>query len=231
MKTKIKRAVVTALVLGTLSPLPPSSDLSTLSPIMAQSKLFTLEDLNYGGTNYRNMVPQSRYFEWWGDQLVRLDFEDCYLVNKQSGKETQLFSVDDLNAIIGDADEHTKVRSAYTVSFPYAGKPVAQVYAGSKRMLIDWKQKKVVWQAPTIQGATTLEFCKASKASAVLIDDNLYVVDAQGAQQQLSTDGSREIVYGQSVHRDEFGTLRLTGVQPGCWRMLTDEERAAIEAL
>ncbi len=33
------------------------------------------------------------------------------------------------------------------------------------------------------------------------------------------------------LHRDEFGPLRLTGVQPGCWRMLTDEERAAIEAL
>ena len=38
-------------------------------------KEFTLEDLNFGGTNYRNMVPQNRWLTWWGDQLVRLDVE------------------------------------------------------------------------------------------------------------------------------------------------------------
>ena len=42
---------------------------------MAQDKLFTLEDLNYGGTNYHNMTPENKWFEWWGDELVRLDIE------------------------------------------------------------------------------------------------------------------------------------------------------------
>ena len=40
-------------------------------PMMAQ-KQFTLEDLNFGGNNYRNMIPQNRVLKWWGDQLVRL---------------------------------------------------------------------------------------------------------------------------------------------------------------
>ena len=43
--------------------------------IMAQDKQFTLEDLNFGGYNYRNMVPKAQYHTWWGDQLVRLDVE------------------------------------------------------------------------------------------------------------------------------------------------------------
>ena len=30
----------------------------------AQQKSFTLEDLNYGGTNYRNMVAQNRWCTW-----------------------------------------------------------------------------------------------------------------------------------------------------------------------
>ncbi len=32
------------------------------------------------------------------------------------------------------------------------------------------------------------------------------------------------------LHRDEFGPLKLTDVQPGKWRLLTDEERALVEA-
>ncbi len=46
--------------------------LAAVAPVMAQ-KEFTLEDLNYGGTNYRNMVPQNQYYTWWGDQFVRKD--------------------------------------------------------------------------------------------------------------------------------------------------------------
>ena len=36
-----------------------------------QLKEFTLEDLNFGGHNYHNMIPQSRYCTWWGDQIGR----------------------------------------------------------------------------------------------------------------------------------------------------------------
>ena len=83
MKTMIKGALM-AVMLGALAPLTPNTSLTTLPSLMAQNKLFTLEDLNYGGTNYRNMVPQSRYFTWWGEELVRLDVEECYLVNKKN---------------------------------------------------------------------------------------------------------------------------------------------------
>jgi 23S rRNA pseudouridine2605 synthase len=32
------------------------------------------------------------------------------------------------------------------------------------------------------------------------------------------------------LHRDEFGPLSLSGLMPGEWRELTDDERAAVEA-
>ena len=50
-------------------------------------KQFTLEDLNFGGTNYRNMIPQSRTLRWWGDQLVRVGADTCWTVNLKNGKE------------------------------------------------------------------------------------------------------------------------------------------------
>ena len=42
---------------------------------MSQEKEFTLEDLNYGGTNYRNMVPRNMYTTWWGDKMVLQDLD------------------------------------------------------------------------------------------------------------------------------------------------------------
>ena len=33
----------------------------------AQKKLFTLEDLNFGGTNYHNLQPKNMFLTWWGD--------------------------------------------------------------------------------------------------------------------------------------------------------------------
>lgn len=59
-----------------------------------------------------------------------------------------------------------------------------------------------------------LEYCKASNACAFLRESNLWVRYADGHDVQLSKDGSREIVYGQSVHRDEFGIYKGTFWSP-----------------
>jgi len=98
----------------------------TISSLTAQElKQFTLEDLNFGGKNYRKMVPENRMYEWKGEMPVRLE--------KRQKQERQ--------------------------------KPLAE------------KEE----------------------------DHQLYVTDAEGVKHQLTTDGSREIVYGEAVHRNEFG--------------------------
>ena len=86
-------------------------------------KSFTLEDLNFGGKNYRNFVPQNRNFVWWGDQLVRVESDACYLVNKQNGKETQLFTVSQVHQWAGPTKD-IKVRPLRGASFPYADTPL-----------------------------------------------------------------------------------------------------------
>ncbi len=189
---------------------------SVFTTMAQEKKQFTLEDLNYGGRNYRNMVPASQYHTWWGSELIRLDVEECYLVDKKTGKEKVLLDTAMVNEIIA-ADERTagaKVYHMYSVEFPEAGKTQVMVAAGQQNVLFDWKTKKVVWTSKTPEGMQTLEFCNASKASALLKEGNLYVADAQGNTRQLSTDGSREIVYGQSVHRDEFGITKGTFWSP-----------------
>ena len=188
-------------------------------PMTAQDKLFTLEDLNFGGTNYRNMQPKNMWLTWWGDQLVQTDVEECHLVDTKTGKKKLLFTLDDINKWADSNEEENRyVRHLSNATFPYPDQPL--VALGNKRavILIDFKQKKIVWQ-DSISGQTANDWNKVSKATAWVEDHQLYVVDGQGQKRQLTTDGSREIVYGQSVHRNEFGIEKGTFWSPDGQRL------------
>ncbi len=184
---------------------------------MAQ-KQFTLEDLNFGGTNYHNMVAKNRYTTWWGSQLVRLDADRCSLVNKTTGKEQPLFTLDQLNRWM-KTDESTKVHSLYYVSFPYAGKSLVYVMAKGRRYLVDFKKHKTVWQQDAA-AETLADWNAVSRNVAYVKDYNLFVRTADGVEHQISNDASREILYGTSVHRDEFGWSKGTFWSPNGEKLL-----------
>lgn len=125
---------------------------------MAQ-KLFTLEELNFGGKNYKVSVPQRWNYSWRGSKLIFRDGDKTVQVNPATGKTT------------------------------------------------DWQEPEKQ-DRPNPRGL--LEWCKASNAAAFHRDNNLWVRYADGRDVQISQDGSREIVYGKSVHRDEFGIYKGT---------------------
>ena len=201
-----KLALATMITLSSTA----ATQAQTLGCVDAQKgdKSFTLEDLNFGGKNYHNMSPKNRWCTWWGDQLVRQDADACYLVNKATGKETKLFGKNDINQWIAPTRD-IKVHSLYQTSFPYANKSIVVVNTGNKIYTIDFKKHALLSEHVFENGENILETCPASEAVAYLKDNNLYVTRGMKVW-QLSTDGSREIVYGQSVHRDEFGIRKGT---------------------
>ena len=184
---------------------------------MSAQKLFTLEDLNFGGTNYRNMQPQNMWLTWWGDELIQADVEECSLIDKKTGKKTRLFTLEEVNQWTG-ADDVKFVRHLMNATFPYADKPIVALGNRKAFILVDFKQHEIVWQ-DSISGQTANDWCAASKATAYVENDQLYVVDADGKKRQLTTDGSRNIVYGQSVHRNEFGIRKGTFWSPDGLRL------------
>ena len=192
--------------------------LAILALPMSAQKLFTLEDLNFGGRNYHSLRPQNMFLTWWGDQLVQTDVEECNLIDAKTGKKTQLFSLDDINKWAESDGDVRQVRHLMNATFPYPDKPIVAV--GNRRafVLIDFKTKQIVWQ-DSISGQQANDWAPQSKATAYVQDNQLFVVDAQGGKHQLSTDGSREIVYGQSVHRDEFGIEKGTFWSPDGQRL------------
>ena len=206
--------IITALMISTSGMMVAQDNgmnIVKAQPEMTGEKLFSLEDLNFGGTNYRNMRPENRYTTWWGDELVRLEVEKVSIINKVKGSERTLFTLEDLNSWAGLEDNEV-VRSLLYASFPYAKETLVLVYNDKKRMIIDFKAKKLVWSQ---QRKGSLEWSPKSKADALIKDNNLYICNADGTEKEIGNhDGSREIVYGQAVHRNEFGIEKGTFWSP-----------------
>ena len=181
---KIKKSLGILCVLGFLG----------TTTMIAQDKLFTLEDLNFGGTNYRKMLPRNLWLTWWGDQLMYQDAEEGGSIDAK-GNRKALFSLKDV-----DADLH----SAMDATYPYPDQPLVLLSNREQQLLYNFETRQVEWTQPTKE-ATVSEWSSASRALAYKkADQQLYVLDGE-KETQLTTDGSREIVYGEAVHRNEFG--------------------------
>ena len=172
-------------------------------PMNAQDKLFSLEDLNFGGTNYRKMLPKNLWHTWWGDQLMYLDAEEGGTLD-QKGQRQQFFQLSALGK---------EWHSAMGATYPYPDQPLVKLENGKERILYNFQTKEIIWRQVS-KGQAFADWNAKTRAVAFVADDQLCVMDADGQMCHLSDDGSREIVYGQSVHRNEFGIEKGTFWSP-----------------
>ena len=178
-------------------------------PAMAQqTKQFTLDELMWGGSSYWQLQPKNLYANFWGDRLVELDVEDVKTLTDEKGKKMKqpqvLFTLDEVNAAL-DTAKWGKCYSLMTQSFPSGKETQCVLTTPEARFLYDWKAKKVVWTQAQPKGTQALKAASPTRHLAYVKDWNLFVQRADGKTLQVSTDGTRELQYGLSVHRDEFG--------------------------
>lgn len=165
-------------------------------------KQFTLEDLNFGGKNYKQMTPQNCTLVWWGEKLVHTTDSIHYVVDVRTGKEKPLLTLAQINDALGAAYTLTSLRG---VSYPYADSSMVVVNTAKRRLLVDFRRGEMVWSQQLTSGRKAEAWHVGSRADAyVSTDDNLYVRDGEGQVKRLTADGSHHIVYGQTVHRSEF---------------------------
>ena len=191
--------------------------LLTCPNLMAQNlKTFTLDDLMWGGSNYWNLQPKNLYASFWGDRTLELGVDEVKTLTDAKGKKVKpevLFTVDQVNAAL-DTAQVGKVYNLMISSFPYADQTQVLLETQRLRFVYDWKQNQVIWQQPIAKGETATDFNTTSKSAAYVRDWNLYVRTADGKEHAVSTDGTRELQYGLSVHRDEFGIRKGTYWSP-----------------
>ncbi|MBQ9664842.1 MAG: DPP IV N-terminal domain-containing protein [Bacteroidaceae bacterium] len=190
-----------------------------LLPVMAQKKLFTLDDLIPGGsTYYAHSYPATKHLAWWGDACIELGMENCQYVDKDLGTTDTGFvlntlTLEHINHILA-ANGRKTIDHFYNASFPYPDKPYVLIDRGREKTLIDWINQKVIWKLHLVPEASNTDWNTHSLSTAYTIDHNLYVATSDGTVHPVSTDGSLDLVYGESVHRDEFGIEKGTFWNP-----------------
>ena len=201
-----------------------------------EKKTFTLNDVIPGGDNYFNLVPKSMPgLQWWGDICVRTDIENIKKIDTKSGKESILVTLEEVNEALKNGEMPYKLtghikplRTLMAASLPWGDCNVITFTQyddrtpGQKYMIwYDFSKKKIV-NLFNLQGEgpTNFDFCKENGYMAYTIGNDLYVAHegdfssmvnpkVTGNQQQ-----EKDVVYGQAVHRNEFGIMKGTFWSP-----------------
>ena len=167
----------------------------------AQGKQFTLDELLGGGESYWRLRPENIYTGWWGNIGLKTTPEVVYDLN--TGKE--ILTVEQVNKCFSEKVAY----SAHNFSFPFPDEPVVMFTRGQRRIMLDFHTWRILYDVTLPENAVTRDFNTKTRQTAYTIGGNLYVFtensDTLIISKDGSTDGSDDIVYGQSVHRDEFG--------------------------
>jgi len=193
--------------------------------IHAQNKLLTIEDALV--KNRTTLAPENlRQLQFvYGTEdyvyLKRVENKDVWMKgNLKSAAEQIFLSLDDLNQ---------KLKAAGSDGL--TGMPMIQ-FNKSSEWIFSVNGSKFSLNTTTSQLKTIIDKNMANKESveesisgfvAYVDNHNLFVTDGKNAR-QVTTDGSKDIVYASSVHRDEFGISKgtfwsTTGKQLAFYRM------------
>lgn len=195
-------------------------NLLVFSAMGQEKKSFTLNDLLPGGNTFYRMYPKTLHATWWGDRCVETQAEACCLIDPKTGAKEELFSLAQLNAWTAETDKETKtVHHCYNLTFPYADQPLVYVRTPRQALLVDFRAGRTVWKQALQPEMGHTDWSPASRHLAFVRHHNLYVLTAEGREQAVSQDGSNDLVYGETVHRDEFGISKGTFWSPDGQRL------------
>ena len=193
-----------------------------MTSVAMGQKTLTLNDLIPGGTTYSQMMPEGLATAWWGERLMKPETDR--LSEYQNGEWEERLTLAEVNAMLESRGLET-LSTLKGAAFPSESEPLVRVATTGNRYLIDFGKKEIVSATPRPEGAVVEDLAAGTQpALAYVKDNNLYVQTPGGQTLQVTSDGSRDIVYGQAVHRDEFGITKGTfwspdGTQLAFYRM------------
>lgn len=200
--------------------------MTAIASFAQEKKSYTLEDVIPGGNNYFNLVPKNiPGMQWWGDVCVRTDVENIVTINVRNGKETVLVTLDEVNEALLNGEkpfqptqELKQLRTLMGASLPWGDQKVITFRQGNYMIWYDFGQKKISNLFRLNEKAANLDFCKENGYVAYTVGSNLCIAHEGEKDLQINPDEKKadpmDIVYGQAVHRNEFGIYKGTFWSP-----------------
>lgn len=180
-------------------------------PMKAQKK-FSLEDVTPGGLSQKNFVPQDfQQLLWQGDTLLYVKDSVLYRLRPATQKQTVLFTLESLNKALKQADVVEQKQIPQIMECHASNELILNlkhhlVYYDIKNNLIT---KSFRWY-PYWQNA---DYNNAKDCFAVTNGSDLWLVSSEN-KKKINKKSEENIVYGQAVHRNEFGIVKGTFWSP-----------------
>lgn len=173
-------------------------------PAQEQHRSPSLEEYTLGSPKALRRTSL-RSLRWLGSDYVYVDSTRLVLGSPTAAHpEKTLLTQDEFLAIIGEATKGAGAK--YFTPFSVVEGKLLSISFGKKHYLIDPQTKKQVAAFERV-GRTeqAFELAPRAKHAVAVRDNNLFLLSPDGSSSQLTTDGSPTLVYGQSVHQNEFG--------------------------
>ena len=153
------------------------------------------------------------------------DVENIVTINVRNGKETVLVTLDEVNEALLNGEkpfqptqELKQLRTLMGASLPWGDQKVITFRQGNYMVWYDFGQKKISNLFRLNEKAANLDFCKENGYVAYTVGSNLCIAHEGEKDLQINPDEKKadpmDIVYGQAVHRNEFGIYKGTFWSP-----------------
>ena len=175
-----------------------------------QVRSFTLEELIPGGVDFYSFYPRfTTQYQWYGDQLVQLRNDSVWISNDPNKQNEKVaFTFSDIEDVKADGED------IYHLRFPSSVDSPVQFWSRSGSGFYDLKTKRQLSFLTFPDKSENHDISTENQSLAYTIENNLFILDKKGKTTPLSAEENKGIVYGQAVHRNEFGINKGTFWSP-----------------
>lgn len=178
--------------------------------LQAQDKLFTLDDVIYGGSNYMSHYPKTLHNLKWvknEDSYSYTDGDKIIVVNAKSGKSKELINLDKIN-------KNTQCSLKRLPNFQWTDKNEIAFDYNNCKYVINASSGKINYKIKYPKEAENIDFEPQHHRLVYSAENNIYIATPNQMRTIITNDQDTGIKNGQSYHRNEFGIKKGTFWSP-----------------
>ena len=166
----------------------------------------TLEEYTSGAPS--QLRPTSlRALQWLGNDYIYIEGTDLK-IGTPGAKRTEhtLLNQDELLALIGEAKKDRPAKYFSPLQVVGREQNLLHITYAKKHHIIDPRTRELIatFEQDT-KGEQEFVLSPTAKVAAVVKENNIYLAGLEPQQRQITRDGSPTLVYGRTVHQNEFG--------------------------
>ncbi len=180
--------------------------------IFGQTKELTIDDAVVGV--WREYYPEHiRGISFRPDNKFYTYIDDTVLIQKTYNlkKSTEIINYAEINTVLAEAGI---AELGYFPSYEWIDANTIRFNSGNTIVEFNIKTQKVIKQYDLPESAENIDLCETNSMVAFTRGNNLSIADVEGNFKEVSVERNQDIIFGQTVARNEFGIEKGTYWSP-----------------